>query len=345
MIELKSGDIFEDGAEALVNTVNCVGVMGRGIALQFKKRYPENFARYEKACRKKEVQPGRMFVYETGNVMNPKYIINFPTKRHWRNASCLADIESGLVDLVRTIRERDISSIAVPPLGCGLGGLDWNQVRERMENAFRPLEHVQIDLYRPDGAPEADGTVRNRTAPGMTAGRAAMVALIKRYLDGLLDPFITPPEVHKLLYFLQCCGEELRLNYVKGPCGPYAESLRHVLNRIEGYLIYGYADGGDDPDRQLRLVPGAEKAAEEFLTRHAPDTRARIDRVAALIDGFETGFGLELLAAVHLAAVNEPVRSMKDVTRRVCPRNVRERRFSERQIELAFNRLSQAGWI
>ena len=345
MIEFKNGNIFEDEAEALVNTVNCVGVMGRGIALQFKKRYPENFASYEKACREKEIQPGKMFVFETGNMMNPQYIINFPTKRHWRGASRLEDIESGLVDLVKVIRERSIASIAIPPLGCGLGGLDWQLVRERMENAFHDLESVRFYLYPPNGSPAATEMARNCTVPAMTSGRAAMIELIKRYLDGLLDPFITLLEVHKLLYFLQYSGEKLRLNYVKGPYGPYTDNLRHVLHRVEGYFISGYADGGDAPDKQLQLVPGAEEEAKEFLRQHAPETCLRINRVATLVDGFETPFGLELLATVHWVIVNESAHSIRDVIRLVYSWNAHKRQFSERQINLAINRLAQNDWI
>src|SRR5213594_4867327 len=125
MIEYKTGDILAEHAEALVNTVNCVGFMGRGIALQFKKAWPENFKAYAAACRRHEVQPGRMFVFETGLLTNPRFIINFPTKRHWRGKSRIEDIESGLGALVKEIRSRGIRSVALPPLGSGLGGLNW----------------------------------------------------------------------------------------------------------------------------------------------------------------------------------------------------------------------------
>ena len=127
MIEYAQGDMLKCEAEALVNTVNCVGVMGRGIAVQFKKMFPENFAAYAAACKRKEVQPGRMFVFETDELTFPRIIINFPTKRHWRGKSRIEDIESGLMALVATIRERGICSVAIPPLGSGLGGLDWHR--------------------------------------------------------------------------------------------------------------------------------------------------------------------------------------------------------------------------
>jgi len=142
------GDILKCEVEALVNTVNCVGVMGRGLALQFKNAYPENFRAYKAACDQKEVQPGRMFVYETGQPV-PRFIINFPTKRHWRDKSRIEDIEAGLVDLVRVIREKDIRSIAIPPLGCGLGGLNWREVRPCIEQALEQLTNVNVLVFKP----------------------------------------------------------------------------------------------------------------------------------------------------------------------------------------------------
>lgn len=159
MISYTSGDILKADAEALVNTVNCVGVMGRGIALQFKNAFPENFGVYARACQKKEVLPGKMFVYRTGTLTTPYFIINFPTKRHWRGKSRLEDIDSGLQDLVDVIRHYGIRSIAIPPLGSGLGGLDWSVVRSRIEAALAPLADVSIIIYEPNGAPEADKMV------------------------------------------------------------------------------------------------------------------------------------------------------------------------------------------
>lgn len=257
MIEYKSGDILSEDAEALVNTVNCVGVMGRGIALQFKKAFPENFKAYASACKREEVQPGRMFVFETGQLTNPRYIINFPTKRHWRGKSRMEDIEAGLKALVDTVHRYNIRSIAIPPLGSGLGGLDWSDVRSHIETALQPLTDVRVIVYEPAGAPATEKMVHNRNVPSMTAGRAALVELMSRYLGGLLDPFVTLLEVHKLMYFMQEAGEPLRLTYRKAPYGPYAENLRHVLHAIEGHFVSGYADGGDEPDKQLTLIPGA----------------------------------------------------------------------------------------
>ncbi len=155
MIEPMRGNLLEADAEALVNTVNCVGVMGKGIALQFKQAFPDNFARYAKACKEKRVRPGRVLVVETGAALNPKYIVNFPTKRHWKGGSKMEDVETGLVDLVAEVRRLDIRTIAVPPLGAGLGGLHWPEVRERIAAAFAELPDVRVLLFEPEGAPPA----------------------------------------------------------------------------------------------------------------------------------------------------------------------------------------------
>lgn len=343
-LEYKVGNILAEDAEALVNTVNCVGIMGRGIALQFKKAFPDNFKAYAAACEREDIHPGQMFVYETGLLTTPRYIINFPTKRHWRGNSRMEDIESGLVALVQEIEARNIRSIAIPPLGSGLGGLNWDDVRPRIEQALRGLNDLQIIVFEPDDAADASKRVQNRKPPRMTAGRAALVSLMHSYLRGLLDPFVTLLEVHKLMYFMQLAGEPLRLRYRKALYGPYAENLRHVLHAVEGHLVYGYADGGDEPNKQLKLVPGAIQDANEFL-EHDTDAQSRFTRVAELIAGFESPFGLELLATVHWVVANEDVKTADDVVAQTYAWNERKKRFSRRQIELAVGVLAEQNWI
>lgn len=344
MIQITSGNILHADVEAVVNTVNCVGIMERGIALQFKNAYPENFAAYARACKADEVRPGHMFVYEMGGLTNPRFIINFPTKRHWKGKSRMEDIEAGLVDLQRVIQSKGIRSIAVPPLGAGLGGLDWAEVKPRIEEALASLDHVDVQIYEPKGAPESDRMVHKREVPKMTAGRAALIELMSRYLRGLLDPNISLLEVHKLMYFMQEAGEPLRLQFQKAHYGPYAVNLRHVMNAIEGHFLVGYADGGDNPEKVLALVPGAGEEAARFLSE-ATATRGRFERVAALVDGFESPYGLELLATVHWLAKDEPSKSFDEIAERVYAWSDRKRKFTPRQIRLATDVLSRKGWI
>ena len=345
MIEYRVGNILQCHAEALVNTVNCVGVMGRGIALQFKKAFPANFDAYRKACKREEVQPGRMFVFDTGRLLPPRYIINFPTKRHWRGKSRIEDIEAGLEALVAVIRERDIGSIAIPPLGSGLGGLPWTEVRLRIESALAHLEDVQVFVYEPRGAPDAEVMARSRKAPAMTVGRAALVVLVHRYLGGLLDPYVTLLEIHKLMYFAQEAGEPLRLRFEKAHFGPYASNLRHVLSAIEGHMTLGYADGGDQPDKEIRLIPGVQEEASRFLAseKHR-STREHLERVDKLIDGFESPFGLELLASVHWLMRHEAV-PREHLVGAMRSWNERKRMFTPRQIGIATDRLEEQGWL
>ena len=344
MIKSTTGDILNADTECLVNTVNCVGIMGRGIALQFKKTYPDNFKLYEAACKRQEVLPGQMFVYDTGQLTYPRYIINFPTKRHWRGKTRMDDIESGLADLVEVIKTNNIRSIAIPPLGCGLGGLDWKEVKLRITSALDALENVQVIVYEPDGAPTSKNMAHVREVPTMTRGRASLITLMQRYLDGFLDPTISLLEVHKLLYFLQESGEPLRLNYEKAEYGPYAKNLRHLLHVIEGHFVYGYDDGGDAPHKQLDLVPGAVKDADAFLDAHE-QTRQRLGKVTELIEGFESSFGLELLATVHWIVKHDEVRCVDDVIKNFHEWSKRKKKFTDRQIKLAVDALEKTSWI
>lgn len=342
-MEFTKGNILRADTEAIVNTVNCVGFMGRGIAAQFKRAYPANFQAYETACKRKEVVPGRMFMFETGQLTNPRFIVNFPTKRHWRGASRIEDIESGLVALVDEVKQRGIKSIAIPPLGCGLGGLDWNDVRPLIERAFKALPDVHTVVFEPNDAGPSDKMAKTKEVPKMTPGRAVLVSLFEKYLAGLLDPSISLLEVHKLMYFAQEAGETLRLKYVKAPYGPYAENLRHVLTTIEGYMISGYGDGGDTPDKPLELVPGAADDARAFLEGH-PDTLERFARVSKLVEGFESSFGMELLATVHWVMKHEGARDRGTVDA-IHAWSLRKQMFTDQQILLAAKRLTDEGWV
>ena len=287
MIRFTTGDILAEDAEALVNTVNCVGVMGRGIALQFKKAFPDNFRVYADACARGEVQPGRMFVFETGALTNPRYIINFPTKRHWRGNSRIEDIQAGLKDLATVIRARDIRSIAVPPLGSGLGGLEWSDVRPRIEKALHGFNDLDVVVFEPRGAPAAERMVQSQDVPKMTAGRAALVGLMDRYLNGLLDPFVTLLEVHKLMYFMHAAGQRLKLRYTKGPYGPLRREPAARPQRGGGALHIGIRRrrrqarqaAGDRPRRRRGRRQGAASLTQDpraLRQSDGPRRRVRI---------------------------------------------------------------------
>ena len=343
MVEFKSGNLLRADAEALVNTVNTVGVMGKGIALQFKQAFPENFSAYEKAAKKGGVVPGKMFVYETGQFANPRYIINFPTKRHWRGKARLEDIETGLQDLVRVIREKNIRSIAIPPLGCGFGGLDWEDVRPLILAALEGLPDVRAWIYRPVGTPAAEKMPVATNRPKLTVGRAVLIELIDQY--ALPGYRVTQLEIQKLAYFLQVAGENLRLNYVKQQYGPYAESLHFVLQHLEGHYLRGY--GARSGGSNLYLLPGANAEAEAFLSEHA-ETQQRLARVARLIQGFETPYAMELLATVHWLSQENPEikQDYRAAVRGFETWNQRKREhFRPEHIQTAWERLRHEGWL
>lgn len=344
MIEYKTGDLLAEQAEALVNTVNCVGVMGRGVALQFKNAFPENFKAYERECRQRKMEPGRMFVVELKRTADPRYIINFPTKRHWRGKSRMADIEAGLQALTKEILSRGIRSVALPPLGSGLGGLDWQEVRKRIQAVLENLTEVKITVFEPSGGGTYRVGSRSGDIPDMTPGRATLVVLMDHYLQGLLDPFVTLLEVHKLMYFMQEAGENLELKFSKALYGPYAENLRHVLKQIEGHFISGYADGGDAPHKELAVVPGTLQDARDLLDR-CPETRRRLERVERLVTGYESDSALELLATVHWVMNREGARTITEVVLKTYDWNNKKKRFTEPQIERAARRLSEQGWL
>jgi hypothetical protein len=229
-----------------------------------------------------------------------------------------------------------------------VGSIHINVIRPFPEaaviEALRGINDLEVILFEPAGAPADGRGMASSKVPPMTAGRAALVGLMHRYLGGLMDPFVTLLEVHKLMYFMQEAGQPLRLRYAKAPYGPFAENLGNVLAQVEGHLVAGYRDGGDAPDKQLTLVPGAVDDAMTFLEGEEA-TRAHFDRVAALVQGFETPFGLELLSTVHWVAKEAPDATPADIVARVHGWGERKRRFSPRQIGLALYTLAGQGWL
>ena len=341
MIHPSRGDILRSDADALVNTVNCVGVMGRGIALQFRRAFEDNYEAYRKACLAGEVRPGRMFVFERTGLEPPRWIINFPTKRHWRGKSRLDDIRAGLVDLVQVVREKGVRSIAIPPLGCGLGGLEWSVVRPSIEEALLSVPEVEVYLFEPGSAPPSGEMVNRTHRPKLTRAKAALLGLMESYLAGLMDVSISLLEIHKLTYFLQEAGEPtLKLRFEPGTYGPYATNLRHVLNDLEGHYILGYGEGRDDPQKPIELMEGAALEAKTVLEGHAA-TLKRFREVSRLIEGFESPYGMELLATVHWVASREGAATLDEAIDKVHAWNPRKAMFTPHQILAAWDRLQQ----
>ena len=342
MITFSKGDLLQSGAEAVINTVNCVGVMGKGIALQFKQAFPRNYEAYRRACDAGEVRLGEMFVFDTGSMINPRWIINFPTKGHWKAKSRLSDIETGLEDLKRVILENGIRSIAVPPLGCGNGGLDWAEVEPVIRRALGDLDQVDVRLFAPGAAPKVDEMRVGTTRPNMSRGRALVLTLLGLY--GAAGYRHSLLEVQKLTYFLQAAGEDLKLGFQKYQYGPYAENLNHVLQRIEGHFIRGYGDRSQAAE--IAVLEGGRQEAEAYLAGDEA-ARDRLDRVAELIAGFETPYGLELLSTVHWVLIHDAEASGDPdrVVQAVHAWNPRKAAvMREPHIRTALDHLQRNGW-
>jgi O-acetyl-ADP-ribose deacetylase (regulator of RNase III) len=348
MIRSGTGNLLEADAEALVNTVNCVGVMGKGIALQFKQAFPENFKAYARAVERGEVQLGRMFIFETGALERARYIVNFPTKQDWRSKSRIEDIRSGVESLVSELRRLGIRSIAVPPLGCGNGGLSWTDVRPLIELAFASAPDIDALLFEPGRAPRAEEMPVRTKKPNLTPLRAMLLKLIERYRPA--DRFepayrLSMLEVQKLAYFLQEAGAPLRLDFVAHIYGPYAEKLNHLLQDLDGHFIRGFGDRS--PGQEIWLEPGASEQAAEVLAG-ATQELAKLEAVSRLIEGFETPHGMELLATVHWLAKHDaaPLSGSAAAISRVHAWNPRKARiFTPKHVEVAWDRLVELEWI
>ena len=342
MIEHRRGSLLDSDADALVNTVNTVGVMGKGVALQFRQAFPGNYKAYRAACNRGDVQLGRMFVFRRTAEQPPRFIVNFPTKRHWRSRSRLMDIERGLNDLVCVIRDLGIKSIAVPALGCGNGGLRWSDVCPLIESALGDLD-IPVAVYPPQRSPAAESMPVRTATPPLTPSRAALVGLLARYLEPGFGASLL--EVQKLAYLLQAAGELLKLDFARGPYGPYAEPLNHVLQRLEGHYIRGYGDRSKG-SASIRVMPGALAALEVFLGSN-PETLERYERVAVVINGFENPYGLELLTTLHWIGREYgdkmPTAVVCDLVGAWSARKARL--FRREHIETAWQRLRAQGWL
>jgi O-acetyl-ADP-ribose deacetylase (regulator of RNase III) len=309
MILFRQGNLLEAGVEAVVNTVNTVGVMGKGIALMFKERYPDNFRAYEAACKAGAIQLGRMFVTATGELSGPRWIINFPTKQHWRHPSRPEWIAAGLEDLARVVREKGIRSLALPPLGCGNGGLDWQEIRPLIEAAAAKLPNVEIIAYEPTA--QYQNVAKRQGVEKLAVARALIAEAVRRYW--VLGIECTLLEIQKLAWFLersvrrQRLPDVLKLRFQADRYGPFSPGLNHLLNALDGSYLRSdkrIADCG--PRDTIAFGDERADALAAFLRSGEGKTYAAVlDETDALIDGFQSPLGMELLATVDWLARRE----------------------------------------
>ena len=311
MLRYTQGNLLEADAEALVNTVNTVGVMGKGIALMFKEAFPENFKAYQAACKQDSLQLGRMLVTKRDDFIGPKWIINFPTKAHWRFPSRIEWVEAGLQDLVRVVSELGITSIAVPPLGAGNGGLAWAEVKPRIEAALAGLRAVDVVIYEP--TQEYQNVAKRSGVEKLTPPRALIAELVRRY--SILGIECTLLEVQKLGYFLERFTRKLQLgpidfSFTANRYGPYSDKLKHMLNGLDGSYLHSDRRLGDArPFDAIRFDESKKERISAYLT--APEAkvyRPALEATADLIDGFESPAAMELLATVDWLLAHQDVR-------------------------------------
>ncbi|MGA3129033.1 MAG: macro domain-containing protein [Candidatus Korobacteraceae bacterium] len=303
MMKFLQGNLLDARVEALVNTVNTVGVMGKGIALMFKEAFPNNFRAYEYACKHNEVRIGRMFVTENAAFKGPHWIINFPTKEHWRPPSKIEWIVEGLQDLRRVVEERGINSIALPPLGSGNGGLDWRDVRPEIERALGGLEGIEILVFEP--TQKYQNVAKPTGVEKLTPARALIAEMVRRYWVLGID--CTYLEVQKLGWFMERTVYALGiddpfkgLGFTADKYGPYSERLRHLLNGLDGtYLHCDKRLGDAGPTDTIWFDEHKRRFVDLFLQQEENRHLGMVlDRTAEVIDGFESPFGMELLATV-----------------------------------------------
>ena len=351
MITFRNGNLLASDAEALVNTVNTMGIMGKGIALMFKDAFPDNFRRYEAACKAGDVRLGRMFVTERKDLIGPRWIINFPTKSNWRFPSRIDWIREGLVDLKRVIVESNIRSIAVPPLGSGNGGLEWSKVRGEIVEALGALNDVTIIVFEPTS--QYQNISKRAGVQKLTPARALISELVRRY--SILGIDCTILEVQKLAYFLErniakSLPNPLDLQFQANRYGPYAPRLGHLLNSLDGsYLHCDKRIGDAAPLDVVRFDDSKKEKVAAYLT--SPDAaifRPALEATSDLIDGFESPLGMELLATVdwlmcrnnidpNVAAMRQALRNWTAGGPGASERKLRL--FDERLIDLALQRL------
>ena len=352
MIKFLQGNLLDAPTEAVVNTVNTVGVMGKGIALMFKEAFPENFRAYEEACKRKEIQVGHMFVTENLTFEGPRWIINFPSKKHWRQPSKLEWIVDGLIDMRRVVEEKGIRSIAVPPLGCGNGGLDWSDVRPEIERALAPLDNVDVLVFEPTA--KYQNVAKRTGVMKLTPARALVAEMVRRYW--VLGIECTYLEVQKLCWFLERTIHEmgiedpLDLRFVADKYGPYSDRLRHLLNGLDGSYLHcdkRLSDAG--PSDTIWFDEERRPYLDVFLKQSdARPLQAVLDRTAQRIDGFESPLGMELLATVDWLIEREhcgrSVSEIRDGLNRLPAgpdaAERKQRLFDDRMIRLALERLA-----
>lgn len=344
MIEFTTGNLMASRDAVLVNTVNSVGVMGKGIALQFKDEFPHNFEVYAQACRNGEVYPGKLLIVQDGS---PRYgektIINFPTKIHWRHPSKYEYIEKGLASLRAYLINNKVEGVSIPPLGCGNGGLDWARVKSMITTALSGLD-ISIHVYEPN--PKVDSLLKTTAMPigdvKLTHERAMMLYALFFY-ESLGEPsnlFVA----NKLAYFMQRLGDPAfgKLKFNAAPFGPYCQQVGKNLHRLNGKYVRGLEQMNLRAFDPFELQYDTLEEVKCYVETKLPaDSRARLEQLVTLISGFQSSLSLEVLATVDFVRKENPGISFEDTVQKVWAWSDRKKDlFKERYIKIAYDHLN-----
>jgi O-acetyl-ADP-ribose deacetylase (regulator of RNase III) len=349
MIEFTHGNLLEAKCDALINTVNTEGVMGKGIALMFKERFPVNYDLYRAACKRKDVRVCEMFVTETGELGGPRYVVNFPTKKHWRNASRLEWIECGLESLRSFIVDSKIQSIAIPPLGAGNGGLDWTSVRGLIVAALSDLHDVRVLVFEPTSVYQ--NVAKRAGVEKLTPARALVAELVRRY--SILGVDCTLLEIQKLAWFLEVfianeqVDDPMKLEFTAHIYGPYAPKLDHLLDNLDGSYLHCEKRIADARPEDVIWFNDAKRdhLRTYIKSSQVAPYRNALEATTSTIDGFESPYGLELLSTVGWLLSRENIAPDVSAVREALSRwpngGARKRGlFDDRAIETALAHLS-----
>jgi len=339
MIKYVKGNILESDAQALVNTVNTVGVMGKGIALQFKKAFPANFKQYVLACKNKKIDIGKLFITKEKTLIGERIIINFPTKKDWRNPSEYEYIEKGLDALVRIIDEYKIKSIALPPLGAGSGGLLWERVKNIIEEKMSKLN---IDIYIYEPTKQIEETLKKERVQ-LTEARALLLYVLYDLVRQ--GEFVSEFSAEKICYFLQKFGAEkyFKLKFQPNFYGPYSGKVRYVLNYLNGSYLTGYSDLNRKPFEPLLLVTDGYTDVQQFV-ESKPELFEIAKKTTQFLNGFYSDFALELLSSIDWIMKEKKTDKIHIIKQELEQWSKRKRsKFSnDRYIEIALHHLTEA---
>ena len=337
MIKYIKGNIFESKAQALVNTVNTVGIMGKGIALQFKKAFPNNYRAYVDACKNKNIDVGKLFVFTDSNMLSgEKIIINFPTKTDWRKPSEYEYIEKGLNDLLTIIKHYNLKSIAIPPLGAGNGGLEWEKVKKIINEKLKDID-INFLIYEP--TKEIKEKLKEERIK-LTKARALLLYMLFDLVKN--GEYVSEFSSEKVCYFLQIFGAKkyFKLNYIPNVYGPYSGKIRYLLNILNGSYIMGYSDMNKKPFEPITLLSDTYEIVTEYIKKDE-ELSTIAKKTTDFLNGFYSDFALELLSSIHFLIKENKTNDKKIIKKSLSEWNNRKRSLftNEKYIEIAINHI------